>query len=166
MDGRRISGSILGGSSRFFSCPKPPDRLLYTSSNLFSGYRGFYTGVERLVRESLDLLPLSDEINNAWSFPTLPSLCAHAQHYISLFQIIKNSRALKLTVSYCSQVHALVINLCNIHFMYFIRVCALYCKQKKLLVFHPYLYIFPSQVPRSPRLCTKAGQTPRGRDVN
>ena len=52
----------------------------------------------------------------------------------------KNSRALKLTVSYCSQVHALVINLCDIHFMYFIRVWALYCKQKKLLAFHPYLY--------------------------
>ena len=78
----------------------------------------------------------------------------------------KHSWALQLSLSHFSQVHALVINLCNIHFMYIIRVWALHCKQKKLLAFHPYLYIFPSQVPQRPWLCRKAGQTPRGRDVN
>jgi hypothetical protein len=50
-------------------------------------------GVEWPVRESLDLLPPSVEVNNARSFPTLPSLCAQAQLYISLLQTIKQPGA-------------------------------------------------------------------------
>jgi hypothetical protein len=82
-----------------FSAEAPnfyPVQSLQTGSrkHLASGLvvtEDFIRGLERPVRESPDFLPPSVKFNNAWSFPTLPSLCAEAQLYIPPLQTTKTA---------------------------------------------------------------------------
>jgi hypothetical protein len=54
-----------------------PDRFWGTLSLLSKGYRRIYPGVKRPVREGNYSPPSSDEVKNAWSYTSSPTVRLH-----------------------------------------------------------------------------------------